>query len=245
MTSSIIRFQKKPQINHPLFLLLCSGVSIRRAALNLNVHFSTAYYRFLWMTKLANQKHSQFLASYIKSSSIYLDEMESIEHTKLKPLTLPLLVDEDQKILGISAGSIPAKGHLAEISRKKYGTREDQSTELIQRMLTRLAPNFVPLVVKTDGKNTYTKLIQDRWNTDQVPHEVHIRKKEKDKEQLYLNHLKKRFDPMFAINQRCAKLRSDIKRLVRRSWCTTKKVENLIGHLEIYACYNNNVNIFA
>jgi len=50
-------------------------------------------------------------------------------------------------------------------------------------------------------------------------------------------------DPMFAINQRCASLRADVNRLIRRSWCTTKKSNHLHKHLMIYSCYNNGVNL--
>ena len=74
-------------------------------------------------------------------------------------------------------------------------------------------------------------------------HELHVRKSDQSKEQLYLNLEKKKFDPMFALNQRCAKLRDDVKRLARRNWCTTKKVENLTKHLIIYACYNNGLKV--
>lgn len=77
---------------------------------------------------------------------------ESIEHTKLKPLTLPLLVDQNQRILGISAGTIPTKGHLAEISRRKYGNRVSESSQLITNLLVDLPKNIAPIVVKTDGK---------------------------------------------------------------------------------------------
>lgn len=100
--------------------------------------------------------------------------MESIEHTKLKPLTLPLIVDKTQRILAVSAGKSPAKEKLARKSILKYGKRESQSTQLI-------------------------------------------------KELPFLNEVKRSFDLMFALNQRCAKLRSDIKRLVRLRGVLPKK----------------------
>lgn len=241
-TFSITYFQKKPMINKLLFSLFCSSTSFRRCATILNVHYETIYYRFLWMTKLAERKQQEFLNNYTQPTELYLDEMESIEHTKLKPLTLPLIVDQDQKILGVSAGEIPAKGHLAEVSRRKYGLRENHSSDLIADLLSKLSKNYKPLCVKSDAKPSYQNLIKNMW--PKVRHLVYSRKSEKKKEQLYLNSEKKVFDPMFAINQRCAKLRDDIKRLARKNWCTTKKPENLRGHLLLYACYNNKVSIF-
>ena len=228
-------------INKMLFNLLCSSTSLRRSAKILNVTFFTVYSRFLWISELAESAQQEFLNNYDLNSELYLDEMESIEHTKLKPLTIPLIIDQDQRILGIAAGAIPAKGHLAEISRRKYGFRENLSSVLVAELLEKLPKLFRPICVKSDGKNSYKELIKRRWPG--VLHELHVRKSDQSKEQLYLNLEKKKFDPMFALNQRCAKLRDDVKRLARRNWCTTKKVENLTKHLIIYACYNNGLKV--
>jgi hypothetical protein len=46
-------------------------------------------------------------------------------------------------------------------------------------------------------------------------------------------------DPLFAINHTLAMLRANINRLIRRTWCTTKKPERLIDHLWIYIRYHN------
>ncbi|MGZ3809720.1 MAG: transposase, partial [Bacteriovorax sp.] len=47
------------------------------------------------------------------------------------------------------------------------------------------------------------------------------------------------YDPLFKINHTCAMLRYRINRLVRRTWCTTKKIEMLENHLQIYIAYHN------
>ncbi|MFS4459815.1 hypothetical protein [Bdellovibrio sp. HCB2-146] len=65
-------------------------------------------------------------------------------------------------------------------------------------------------------------------------------KKEKTREQRYLNHNKRKFDPLFKINHTCAKLRYHIKRLTRRNWCTTKKPEHLELGLYLYIAKSNN-----
>jgi transposase-like protein len=242
-TLSMTYCQKKPFINKSLFLYISSGMSLRRTAKILNVSFSTIYRRFLWLSDVAKDKHSLFLSSLDSAKVLYLDEMESIEHTKLKPLTVPLIVDQDQRILGVSVGTISAKGHLAEISLKKYGKRPNQSEERILEILKNLPQNMRPHCIKSDGKLLYKKLIQQKWQN--INHEVFIRKSDRRIEQPHLKSEKKRFDPMFAINQRCAKLRADVNRLIRRSWSTTKKIENLKKHLIIYSCYNNQVDLFS
>ena len=240
-THSITYKQKKPFINHRIFTDLCSCVSLRRIALNLSISYSTVYSRFLWLSTLAEKAQTQFLNSLSQPSELYLDEMESIEHTKLKPLTIPLIVDEEQRILGVGVGEIPSKGHLAGISRKKYGPRQDDSRTKMQEILAKLPDRLHPQIVHSDGKTSYVELIKARWPG--CEHQQHPRRATKVKEEPHLKHHKLRYDPMFSINQRCAKLRSDVKRLVRRSWCTTKKPINLYKHLMIYACYNNQLQI--
>ena len=46
-------------------------------------------------------------------------------------------------------------------------------------------------------------------------------------------------DPLFYINHSCAMLRDNLKRLSRRTWCTTKKLEQLQKHLDIYLWFHN------
>ena len=47
------------------------------------------------------------------------------------------------------------------------------------------------------------------------------------------------FDPLFSINHTLAMLRANINRLVRRTWCTTKRPEALEHHLWIYLAAHN------
>ena len=50
-------------------------------------------------------------------------------------------------------------------------------------------------------------------------------------------------DPLFSINHTFAMLRANINRLVRKTWCTTKKISRLIDHLTIYAYVHNTMLI--
>ncbi|RME16932.1 MAG: transposase, partial [Bdellovibrio sp.] len=49
------------------------------------------------------------------------------------------------------------------------------------------------------------------------------------------------FDPLFSLNHTCAMFRANVNRLFRKTWCTTKKLQPLIDHLEIYMWYHNKV----
>ena len=47
------------------------------------------------------------------------------------------------------------------------------------------------------------------------------------------------FDPIFSINHTFAMMRANVSRLIRKTWNTTKKVDGLIDHLNIYVWMHN------
>lgn len=47
------------------------------------------------------------------------------------------------------------------------------------------------------------------------------------------------FDPIFSINHSLASLRANINRLIRQTWCTTKRPDRLAAHLHLYVSYHN------
>ena len=229
--------QKKPFLNQPIFEYLSSGNTQRRTARLLRCTRATVARKLIWLSQISDKG----IFSESDYSHIQIDELETIEHTKLKPLTIPICVSHNYKILGLTVGKIKAKGHLADISVKKYGPREDQRAQALTELFQGLKKEFVPppLTITTDGHPLYPGLVKKFFPESKhivVNSRDHLKKK---RELIYTAERKKIFDPMFALNQRCAMLRSDIRRLTRRSWCTTKKIENLRHHLELYRAYNN------
>jgi transposase-like protein len=55
--------------------------------------------------------------------------------------------------------------------------------------------------------------------------------------------IKKAFDPLFRINQKCAVLRSRLSRLRKRFWGFTQKIENLEHHLWLFIAVNNGYDL--
>jgi hypothetical protein len=47
------------------------------------------------------------------------------------------------------------------------------------------------------------------------------------------------FDLLFALNHSCAMVRDNLKRLSRRTWCTTKRPDRLQCLLNLYICAHN------
>jgi transposase-like protein len=226
---------KKMDLNRPLERLLVEGNSLRGCSRLLGLTYKNTYNKFLWRTKQASLKKRQLKP---QAQTLYFDEMESIHHTKCKPLSIAIMVNEQYQILDLQVAEMPAKGRLAEFSIRKYGWRKDERELVMKKMFMSLkknSPNLQPLKIISDAKPSYAKFVAEFFSHS--VYETYSRaKKERERQQSRIHEKlqKRKYDPMFTLNQRCAKLRSDIKRLARRSWCTTKKPANLQGHLDLY-----------
>jgi transposase-like protein len=233
--------QKKRKLNHPLRLLLVSGVSQRRAAEILGVNRKTVVRKFRFLAQQSRLKQSQWLGSLGPHSitKVQFDDLETSEHTKCKPLSVAIAVEpKDRKILGFQVSVMPAKGLLAEQARKKYGPRPDQRPQGWQELLQGLTPVVSP---------------NAEWRTDENPHyptqlkrchpgAIHQTTPGRRGCVVGQGELKKiGFDPLFSLNHTCAMLRANLNRLFRRTWCTTKTRQGLIDHLSIYVHYHNQV----
>lgn len=219
-------------LNSRLADLLSRGHSLRDSARTLGLTYRNTYLKFLW---LAEQSRLKNKISKYKAQIIQFDEMETIHHTKCKPLSISLMVSESYELLEAQVAEIPAKGRLAEFSVKKYGRREDESQKALKLCFESLKEKLqtTPFKMMSDAKPCYRKFVSQYFNKAQ--YEVHSRSnKDRHRDRLHEKLERRVFDPLFAVNQKCAKLRASVRRLTRRSWCTTKKVENLQGHLEIF-----------
>ena len=167
------------------------------------------------------------------------DDLETIEHTKCKPVTVTLLVEsETRKILGYSVARIPAKGHLAKIARKKYGVRADLSRKKRALLFRRMQPYISSKAeFHSDQHQDYPVQIKKYF-----PQASHFAYKRMEGRVAGQGELKKGgFDPLFAVNHTLAMLRANINRLIRKTWCTTKKLSALDNHLAIYVDFHNSV----
>ena len=222
-------------LNSKLADLLSRGSSIRDSARILGLTYRNAYLKFLWLAEQSRLKNS--VIKY-NAKVVQFDEMETIHHTKCKPLTIALMVSENYELLEAQVAEIPAKGRLSQFSVKKYGKRLDKSHEALSLCFGHLAQKLEssPIKMMSDAKPGYRKFVRKYF--ENTLYETHSRaNKDRHRDRLHEKAERRVFDPMFAVNQKCAKLRASVRRLTRRSWCTTKKVENLQGHLEIFMAH--------
>lgn len=239
------KYHKKRRINYPLFKLLASGVSQRRAALLLGVSRRTVEKKLPYLGKKYKQKNKVFLERYFsqKTSSILLDDLITKENSKLKPLSVSIAVDDKSRImLGAKVSQIPAFGHLSKIALKKYGYRKCHHKEGLDALFQEIAPYISQCtLVKSDEHRRYPEVIR-RYFSDAV----HEQFKSERAHVAGQGELKKGgFDPIYGVNHMCAMLRANINRLIRKTWCTTKDPKRLSDHLEIFMFFYNTILLKA
>jgi hypothetical protein len=233
--------QIKRRLNSEVLKLKCSGVSQRQCARLLATTRRTVVRKLLFLSKVAVNLNEQLLDRELGQgkqplAQVQFDEMEAFEHTKCKPLSIPMLVSPERFILGVGVCSMPAKGLLAGVSRRKYGPRDDDRQAAIAELFSRVRHRIVSDVeVLSDECPRYPKPIRE-W----FPEGTHKTTKGRRGCIVGQGELKKtEFDPLFAFNHTAAMLRAHINRLFRKTWCTTKKPDRLLAHINLYVLYHN------
>ncbi|MEY4629911.1 MAG: hypothetical protein RIQ81_31 [Pseudomonadota bacterium] len=230
--------QRRPDLHRPVFNLMVSGVSQRRIALLCSTTQTTVARKLVLLAKFANLIHDERLARMegaVKMADF--DEMETSEHTKCKPVAIAAAVEEPSRIiLRLKAASMPAKGRLAKMSRRRYGRRKDDRRAALVSVLQDIAKVAVrDLVIKSDLCPRYPQLVARH-----LPTAEHRRFKGRRGCVVGLGELKAGGkDPLFSLNQTCAMVRDNLKCLARRTWCTTKRIDRLQCRLDLYVCAHN------
>jgi transposase-like protein len=229
--------QLKRQKNEPLRRLFSSGVSLRRAARLMHITRSTVVRKLKFLGSDAGFLLEAHNLEKPKAEVIEFDDMETFEHTKCKPLSITLAVEsKTRRILGIEVSEMPAKGRLSKKSIKKYGPRKDFRSQGRAKLFERIRPLISEnALIKSDSNPHYPRDVKKFFPL--ATHERHLGQRGSIAGQGELKKI--RFDPLFSLNHTCAKLRDDIKRLARKTWCTTKDPRRLSDHLAVYALYHN------
>lgn len=228
--------QKKRRSNHKLLLLFASGTSKRRAAILENLNRKTIDRKFIFLAQLCRKKNKKWLEQQFASTpakKVQFDDLITIEHTKLKPVSVTAIVEKGtRKILGTKVSRIGAFGHLAEISRKKYGKRQNNHRKKLGELFSEVR-SYIDheAQFESDEHSSYPKVVATHF-----PKAQHIRYKGGRSCIAGQGELKKlAFDPLFSINHTYAMFRANINRLFRKTWNTTKNLEQLQNHLDIYS----------
>ena len=228
---------RKRSINQQVFRMLCKGVSQRACALIVGVRPKAIGIRVERFGRVAKQNLKLTNQKAKKAQDILIDEMESFEHTKCKPLTIAIAVeDKSRRILALDVGQIAAKGHLASIAIKKYGYRKCQRSKVLTSVFREIVPYCENnVLIKSDQSRHYPVKIKHFF-----PEATHLAFKGRKGAIIGQGELKKGgFDPLFSLNHTYAMIRDNIKRLTRRTWCTTKRPDRLTDLIYLYAWFHN------
>jgi hypothetical protein len=229
--------QRKRKLNNLIWIDFCSNVSKRRIALKFKIDRKTVARRLIFLASLARERNDFHFKKLPLVQEMQFDDLETIEHTKCKPLSVTLAVEKKSRfILGFQVSQMPAKGLLAKIARKKYGFREDKRAigraHLFSKLQIKISPTAT---IESDENPHYKTDVQKYFPT--AKHISHLGQRGSLTGQGELKKIK--FDPLFSLNHTCAMLRGNVNRLIRRTWCTTKDPNRLNDHLELYVHYHN------
>ena len=235
---SYFRGERKRHVNQRLMRLVDNGMSQRAIAIELAIHRTTVARKIIKLARYARLRALRRSARLFRDTTkITFDEMETFEHTKCKPLSIALVVDAKTRlIIAARVAKMPAKGPLAAISLKKYGKRADRRSQALQRVLStakRFAPNVS--LVRSDECPRYPGLVKKSF-----PMTKHETFKGRRAALIGQGELKRGgFDPLFALNHSAAMYRDHLKRLSRKTWCTTKSPARLQDQVDLYAWHHN------
>ncbi len=189
------------------------------------------------MAKRAKVAIPKLNASYPQAEKIQFDDIETFVHSKCKPVSITMAVETgSRRILGFEVAEMPAKGHLVKKALKKYGKRRDQRSESRKRLFTTLISLVTPTVeIKSDDNPHYPKDVEAYF-----PLSTHIRVKGGRSSLTGQGELKKqKFDPIFSFNHTAAMVRYRLSRMIRKTWCTSKKIEGIEEHLLLMVAHHN------
>ena len=232
--------QKKRHLNKPLFYALTSSTGLRQSGRILNLNYKTVVRRLSYFDRVATRHTNDLLQKITPEGGfkhIHFDDMETSEHSKLKPLSIPMTVMAEKRfIIAFDVVSMPAKGHLAAISRKKYGIRPDHRKLGWKNVLTKTsALTSQNVKVTSDQQPFYPAMLKAH-----LPHKTHERTKGRAACVAGQGEMKVGGkDPLFSFNHSAAMIRAHVNRLHRRTWCTTKRPDRLITHLKMYQLWHN------
>lgn len=229
--------QKKRHKNHLVAKLLSGDVSLREAARISKLNRKTIARKLCFLAEQARIKTEKDLLRRPKAFKVQFDDLETFEHTKCKPLSITLMIEEETRyILGFEVAQMPAKGRLAKMAFKKYGKRKDERSKARKRLFKKMKPYiFADAYFRSDSNPHYPRDLKRYF--PKSTHKTVLGKRGAITGQGELKKVK--WDPLFSLNHTCAMLRAHVSRLIRKTWNTTKDAERLRDHLAIYQWTHN------
>src|SRR6056297_3144295 len=138
--------QNRRRLNPLIAKQHSSLTSQRRLAIILGCNRKTIARKLKILAEQARQDHKAWIKDKV-FDHVQFDDLETIEHTKMKPVTVTVIVSRSRKILGFEVARIPAKGLLASKSRKKYGLRPNEAPQARDRLFNEISSHIHPQAI--------------------------------------------------------------------------------------------------
>jgi len=231
-------YDKRPDTNARLFELLTSGVGLRQSAYLLGINQASAQLKMRKMSATCRGLHDNLSPELPASKTYVLDEEESYEQASIRPLTVPLLIEQKSYFVVASAvGTIrrmapagTARRRRQERDEELRGRRPDQSRRCVKEVMLDLRRRTTgPIALLTDEKSSYATLAREVFGVD-VTHETTAGRAPRTLH-----------NPLFPVNLLIAMSRDNCGRLRRRSWLVSKLARWLRGQLWIFTVFRNYV----
>lgn len=241
---------RQPWKNQPVLQLILSGVSLRQAGRVVRMTFNNLEKKARKLARHAGLLDDNLQDAHARSGGqlnckvtgprFQFDEFETYEACRYsRPVTVPVLIERDSRFhVGAVAGSIRPRGKMTERRLEKvaedearFGFRRNESIEACRSVLergARLARGHGSITIESDKKTTYPRLAREAFEGMAI---VHRRVDSKAP--------RGRGTMLFAINHTEMIYRDHLARLIRDSWCVSKKRGFLTLFLRAYQSLRN------
>jgi hypothetical protein len=226
--------QKRSDLNKELFSRYTSRESLNNIAKEMGIPKLTATRKLDRLASLCFSYHTKVIEmGLLKTDHVQFDEMETYDHTKLAPLTMPMAVDvATGYIIDIRFGAIKAHGpKISDLAKAhpnpKYSLRTNTSliaSEIVLRTVKQCLYDDLEVRIYTDKKRAYRTGIKNVFAGCTLKHRpVKAR---------YIKIVNEVSHPRMALfNSRATWLRNNCGRLSRDTWATTKSLIQIQRHM--------------
>jgi len=233
-------YDKRPSLNAEVLSRLCSGTGYRQTSREIGISLNGLYHKARKLNRHLKFLHDNLMGDFHEDAVFLFDELETFEACRsTSPVTVPILIEHGSMfIVDAKSGRIPPSGKMTAKRREKiaewqevHGKRPNESRQAVASVLATLrekTAHLDQLEFVTDAKKTYPKLLREAFGADRVVQSTVSSKRTRDTS-----------NPLFRINLTNAIGRDRLARLHRRSWCVTKRREQLDGHLSMWIAFRN------
>lgn len=228
--------EQRPELNVRIMEMVISGTGFRQIGRILGLSLNGVRHKHVKIARTCQGLHDNVLRQLPPDRSFLLDEEETYEQASIRPLTVPILIEQRTWfVVATEVGRIRrlAKPGTARRLRQdeeeaRFGQRPDESNECVDRILRRLAelaPGTVTLL--SDEKTSYGSIGRAVFG-ERLTHLTTPGSAPRTID-----------NPLFPINTTIAMTRDNNGRLRRKSWLVTKRRQFLQLQLHIFTVYRN------